>query len=277
MHLYVVPAPPSYTASNVGQGIYTAVMAVAILGFLLWWLLDDRERHRPHLPLILLGGLLSTLLEPAVDNMVLFGWPRNALWATLQANGHYYPAYVPMGYVWFDGGMIYLMYRLFERGLTARQIWGIAAAWICLDMPLNAVGHWFHFNGFFGPQPLEFWGYPLWWVGSDAVLMLLGGAVLWKLMPQLRGWAVLFLLLWPGINQGIAAGAVLWPISWALHADVPQYVRTLCGLATLGVAASLIWLVTKYAATPKVSADRPAERMEELAQAGVLASPAPHR
>jgi hypothetical protein len=230
--------------------VFTIVMALAVIGFIVWWLIDERERRRPYLPLILIGGLISSLLEPTLDNMVLFGWPHNVLWRSLEGNGHYFPAYLPMGYVWFDGGLVYLMFRLFERGLTSRQIWTIALGFVVIDIPVNAAGHWFHFNGFYGPQPMEIFGYPFWWFGADAVLIVLGGAMLYRLIPLLKGGSLIALVAFPGVNQAAAAAAVLWPVVWALHADVPQPVRWICGAASLAIAGGLIWIVTKFAATP---------------------------
>jgi hypothetical protein len=117
---------------------------------------------------MLLGGLLATLCEPMIDNVVLFGWPRTVWLPAFSGNGHDYPAYVPLGFMWFDGGLVYVFYRLFTRGVTARWIWTVSAVFIALDMPLNTVGNWFHFNGFYGPQP------------TSSVIRCTGSAATWR-------------------------------------------------------------------------------------------------
>lgn len=246
--------PPVYTASSTGQAIYTVAMLLGVIGFLAWWGADARERRRPYLPLMLLGGLLATLSEPMIDNVVLFGWPRTAWLPAFSGNGHDYPAYVPLGFIWFDGGLMYVFYRLFKRGVSARWIWTVSAAFIALDMPLNTVGNWFHFNGFYGPQPMDIFGYPLYWIGCDVALFMVGGAVLWWLIPRLQGRSVLAIVLVPGLVQGLVVGAAAWPIGWALRADVAQSVRWLAAVATLGLAAAMVWLVTLAVARPAEAA-----------------------
>jgi hypothetical protein len=244
------PIPPSLAAPTTAQVVYTVVMAAAVIGFVAWWWRDPAERRRPYLPLMLLGGLVATLTEPLLDNAVLFGWPHNVYLPVLQANGHQYPLYVPLGFVWFDGGLVYGFYRWFERGVTARQIWIVAAGFIALDLPLNTSPHWFHFAGFFGPQPMDILGYPLYWIGCDVALFMVGGALLWWLIPRLHGRSAAVIVLVPGLVQGLVVGAIAWPIAWALRADVAQSVRWLAGFATLGLAAVIVWLVTLAVARP---------------------------
>jgi hypothetical protein len=234
-------------------------MAACVVGFIVWWRRDQRERVRPYLPLMLLGGLLATFTEPMVDNTVLFGWPHNSFIPVLHANGHTYPIWLALGFIWFDGGLVYLFYRWFERGVTARQIWIVSGCFIALDLPLNTTPHWFHFASFYGPQPMDILGYPLYWVGCDVALFMVGGAVLKWLIPRLRGRSVLAIVLVPGLVQGLVVGAIAWPIAWALRADVSQFVRWVAGFATLGLAGVIVWLVTMVVARPAEPANAPAD------------------
>ena len=243
--------PPYFNAATTAQVIYAVAMALCVLAFVVWWRRDPSERTRPHLALMLIGGLLATLTEPMIDNTVLFGWPHNSFLPILHANGHTYPIWLALRFIWFDGGLVYLVYRRFDRGVTARQIWTFAAAFIALDMPLNTTPHWFHFASFYGPQPMDVLGYPVYWVGCDVALFVVGGAALLWLIPRLKGRSVAVLVLVPGIVQGLVVGAIAWPIAWALRADVAQWVRWVAGLATLGLAATIVWVVTQLVAVPE--------------------------
>jgi hypothetical protein len=249
---YVAPVPPTYDGSTGWQVTYTVAMSAAVVGFVVWWLRDPQERRRPYLPLMLVGGALACFFEPMIDNMVSFGWPHNAFVPIYHANGHAYPVYLVLGCIWFNGGFVYLFARLFQRNLlSTRRIWSIVAAFAIIDVPVNASGHWFHFNGFFGPQTMELWGYPVWWLTSDLVLMLLGGALLARILPYLSGPSVIALVLFPGINQGLAAGGVVWPASWALHTQMSTAGRWLCDLATIALGLGTVWFVTRFAASDR--------------------------
>jgi hypothetical protein len=243
--------PPIYSGSTTRQAIFTAVMFAILVGFIAWWFADRRERGRPYLPLLLFGGLIASLLEPTLDNLVLFAYPKNVFWPTIQGNGHYFPAYIPLGYSFYDGGLVYAFYRLLRRGLSARLIWTIAGAWVLVDIPLNAGGHWLHINGFYGPQVFDVLGYPLWWLGADVTLIMVGGAILYHLIPRLQGPRVLLLAVVPPVVQGSVV-AIVWPAAWALRADVPDVVRWLCGVVTIMLAAGAVWAVTRIAATDRV-------------------------
>jgi hypothetical protein len=68
------------------------------------------------------------------------------------------------------------------------------------------------------------------------------------------------LLAFPVFNQGIAAGTIVWPASYALHTGMPQAVRWLLGVVTIAMAVGTVWVVTKFAssdATPAASVASP--------------------
>jgi hypothetical protein len=107
-------------------------------------------------------------------------------------------------------------------------------------------------------------------------LFMVGGAVLWWLIPRLQGRSVLTLVLVPGLVQGLVVGAAAWPIAWALRADVAQSVRWLAAAATLGLAAAMVWLVTLAVARP-VETAAPAVTSEPARRPGMSAPAAQPR
>jgi hypothetical protein len=266
---------PIHTAPHAGYAVYTALMAAITLGLLVWWAVSDERRRGPALPLMLAGGALSVICEPVYDNLVLFWYPRHQqLWA-FHAFGRTVPICVVIGYAWFCGGLPYLAARLFERRIGARGIWALAGAVLVIDFVAIGLTSWLKIAGFYGGQPFEVAGYPLWWGAVDIVNVVLGGAVVYYLLGRLSGWRRFYLVLVPTWVVGAAAVAVAGPIAIALNSRWSMAGKELAALFSVGLGLGIVQLVSDFVGRRStVEAREPASEPEVAAgRARELVSP----
>jgi hypothetical protein len=234
---------PIHPASNSGLTVYTVLMAIVTVGMLCWWALSDERRRGPALPLLLAGGALSVICEPVYDNLVLFWYPPHQQLSAFHVFGRTVPICVVIGYAWFCGGLPYLAARLFGRGISARGLWMLAGAVLILDFVAIGLTSWIDIAGFYGGQPFDVAGYPLWWGAVDIFNVIVAGAVVQYLLPRLTGARRLYLVLVPTLVVGAAMGAVAGPVAIALNSNWSGLGKALGALATVGLGAAAVRLV----------------------------------
>ena len=245
--LRTVPDMPIREASNGPLLVYTVLMSLITLGFLLWWAVSAKRRRNPALPLLLVGGAVSGLMEPWLDNVVLVGYPINQWTPYFVAFERPVPIFVPIGYAWFCGGLLFVLYRLFQREFSARAIWRLYGAIVVVDFVAIGLSAWLGILVFFGNPPLNIAGYPLWWAGIDGLMVVLGGTLTYFLAETLRGLQRLWLVLIPSVTLGAASGIVGWPISTALNSAWPMWAKLLCALCSIGLSLASVHFVAKVA------------------------------
>jgi hypothetical protein len=223
--------------------IYTVLMAVLTGGVLVWWWRSAERRQGIALPLLLLGGAVSVVCEPVFDNLVLFWYPPHQQLEAFHAFGRSIPICVVIGYAWFCGGLPYLASRLFQRGMSTRGIWALAGVVFVIDFVAVGLTSWLKIAGFYGGQPFDVAGYPLWWGAVDTANVALGGALLYYLLPRLRGARRLYLLLIPTWVTGATAVAVAGPVEIALNSRWSMAGKTAAALATVALGLGIVDLV----------------------------------
>ncbi|MCW3015410.1 MAG: hypothetical protein JWO02_2502 [Solirubrobacterales bacterium] len=246
MNVAAVPPMPIRDAPEAALIVYTTLMIAVTAGFLVYWFVSPAERRAgPALPLILLGGVLSGLMESWLDNVVLVGYPPDQNLPVLEAFGRSVPMFVPIGYGWFCGGLLYLVARAYRRGITAAKVWQLYAAVAVVDFVAIGLSSWIGILEFYGGPPMKVLGYPLWWAGIDGLDVVLGGAIVFVLLPHLRGRSQAWLVLVPSIALGASAGIVGWPISTALSSDWSMGAKYACAVASIALSLACVHFVTK--------------------------------
>lgn len=253
-----IPQPPVHEASMGAEFAYTMVMVLVTGGMFAWWLLTgERSRNGVVLPLVLVGGAISALVEPILDNVVLFWYPPRVETEAFYAFGRSVPWYVVIGYAWYCGGLLYFVYRHFQGGVSSRRIWVIFGAIMLVDSLAISLIVQLGQAGFYGEQPFNVGGYPLWWAGIDGSLPVVGAALLFHLVPRLHGWRRVFLLVVPAVNVGLVAGATDWPVSLALNSAWPAVATWLAGASTFALCCGLVWAVTQVIPRTPTAPDAP--------------------
>ncbi len=248
---------PVHEAPDTAFVIYT-VITIAITGALIaWWAFSSERKRGPAFLLILLGGFISGFSEAWLDNVVLVWWPPDQDLGFFEAMGRTVPIFVPIGYSWFCGGLLYFTARYYERGVRPRQVWAILGIVVVVDFLGIGIPTWMGLLGFFGDPPMNILGYPLWWAAIDGTDVILGGAVLYFLMPHLKGWRQLYLVLVPPIMIGLSAGAVGWPVSTAINSGWSDPAKWAAACMTIGMGLAITHLVAQTVS--RVPAATPAE------------------
>jgi hypothetical protein len=232
---------PVRSSPDTALVVYTVLMIAITGGFLVYWLLTPAERRiGPALPVLLIGGALSGLMEAWLDNVVLVGYPPHQSLPALHAFGRSVPVFVPIGYAWFCGGLLYLVARSYGRGVTAHKVWTLYGAIVVVDFVAIGLSSWIGILQFFGHPPMDILGYPLWWAGIDGLDVVLGGAIVFVLLHRLRGRDQLWLLLVPSIALGAAAGLVGWPVSTALNSGWSMPAKYACAVASIALSLATV-------------------------------------
>jgi hypothetical protein len=215
-------------------------------GFLVWWLLTPRVRRvGVALPLLLVGGAISGLMEAWLDNVVLVAYPPHQNLPVLHAFGRSVPAFVPIGYAWFCGGLLYPVARVYQRGVDARTVWSLYGAIAVVDFVAIGLSSWLGILRFFGHPPMDVLGYPLWWAGIDGLDVVLGGAIVFALLDRLRGARQAWLLAVPPVALGAASGVVGWPISTALNSSWSMGAKYACAAASIALSLTCVTFLSR--------------------------------
>ncbi len=246
-----VPEMPIRDSPNNALILYTVLMAVVTSCFLLWWGRTPAERKiGPALPLIVAGGVISGLMEAWLDNVVLVGYPPHQALPAIEAFGRSVPIFVPIGYGWFCGGLLYVVARSFQRGITRRKVWTIYGIVALVDFVAIGLSSWIGILQFFGNPPMNILGYPLWWAGIDGLDVVLGGVLVFALLNHLRGMSQLWYLIVPSIALGASAGIVGWPVSTAINSQWSMSAKYLAAIASIGLSLACVHFIAR--ALPRV-------------------------
>jgi hypothetical protein len=199
----------------------------------------------PLLLYCLIGGALAAGMEPIVDVLGLVYLKENGALGTFTVLGRTMPLYICFVYPWYVGGLGYLAYKLFQLGVTMKNLFALWALDCVVDILLETPGILAHTYLYYGHQPLNPWGFPLWWGFVNPVMPMLAGALIYHLLPHLTTWwKQLAVIACIPMADGIANGATAFPMWWALNQDNVSYVWTyIACLTTLGLALFSVWII----------------------------------
>lgn len=253
--------PPGMRMDPFWQPFMTFIQVVPVVA-VVWLGLRRWLRHdKALLWVALAGGALASLIEPLTDHVAFVWFAPHGLWQMFATFGRPMPWFILPCYVWFVGGQVaYLMYRV-RRGVTPKQLWGLYAVFVgtnvVMEVPAIAVGIY----AYYGAQPFQVLGLPLWFQSISAAAPLFATAVFVHVWPRLRGAARIAAVAIPPVVWAMTNAGAGWPAWSALNSTDNMAVTWLCGLATiclsLGIAAVSISMITSAPARPG-----PAERSE---------------
>ena len=190
--------PPELIDRAVPEGTHTVLVVInaLVLGGCLMWGLRQWWRTRTPLFLVLLGAgfIAAIVVEPYLDAHGHIWFYKAATVVTV--TGRPVLLWWFLTYSFFIAGTTWVFYRIFRDGGTRRQYWR-AFGWFCainaaIEVPFAAIIHSVY--NYYGPQPLNLGGWPLWWMFVNCGGAL-GAAVLWGLRAHFRGLRVLLALV----------------------------------------------------------------------------------
>ena len=255
--LAAVPQPPTHMVMPGTQQAVFTVFIFAPLGVAIALGIRNLIRGEgPLLLLCLLGGAVAAVFEPIVDVLGLVFFPRQGSWIAFETLGRPMPFLIAFVYPWYVGGQGYLAYRLFQRGIDPRGVLRLWAIFFAVNIVLETPGLWFGVYTYYGRQPFDFWGFPLWWGFVNPVMPLIAGALILRVRPHLAGWSLLGIIPLIPIADGLANGGVAWPMWATLNTDLPSVATYAAAIVTLGLALYAVWIISLVVA-------RPAEQVEQ--------------
>lgn len=193
----------------------------------------------------LIGGAIAVIWEPIVDVLGQCWLPsRGQHWEAFTLLGRHIPLMMPFVYSWFVGGQGYLFYRIFQRGIDRRQLfqlWGIV---FLVNVALESPGVIAHVYTYYGKQPMDIWGWPLWWGFVNPLMPIIAGAMIYKLRPYLTGiWTAVAVIAIIPMADGIANAAAGWPVIVSLNTSVGYVGTWIASFITLGLSLFVVWIV----------------------------------
>jgi hypothetical protein len=203
------------------------------------------KKQGPVLLYCLLGGALAAGFEPVVDVLGLVYMKEHGALGAFTILGRQMPLYICFVYPWYVGGLGYLAHKLFKRGVTMRDLFVLWAVDFAVDVVLETPGILAGTYLYYGHQPFNFWGFPLWWGFVNPVMPMVAGALIFHIRPHLNTpWKLLAVIPCIPMADGIANGGTAWPMWAALNqADLPWVWTYLASFASLGLALFSVWII----------------------------------
>lgn len=238
------PVPPigMKVLSPLAEWGFLWANVVICVGLLVWAVRAAREQRSAIPYMCIIGGALTLFLEPTIDSHLQVWWGLHEQPSIISGFGRDLPLLVLPVVTWYFGAGVLLRWHWLMRHGAIRRMWMIyaieVAAALCLEPPAIALDIWHYY----GEQGLRFFGYPIWWPFVGGACNVLGGSLLYKMTPHLRGWRVIIAA--PLIPMAVAAvywGAG-WPMFYILNVEPGFWTVLPVSFISIGLAFVIVWL-----------------------------------
>lgn len=246
-----IPEHPTTEMPLTPEIIFTIFLGIPVAIGLFFAIRHLLTGKGPLLLVCLIGGGIACLFEPIVDTLGLCYIREGAALTTFSSMGRDFPLFINFVYIWYVGGLAYLAYRIFSNGVTVKGLFQLYAMDVCINIFLESPGVLMGAYEYYGPQPMNFWGLPLWWVFVNPIMPLTAGALIYRLKPYLTGWRIAMIIPFIPMADGIGNGAAAWPVWTALNLDAALWVSYLAFLVTVGLALICVWVLSFVVARPE--------------------------
>jgi hypothetical protein len=258
-----IPAHPTTPMPFWPEMIFTVFLGIPVVVMVFFAVKHLLTGKGPLLMYCLIGGGIACLFEPIVDLLGMAYMRQEATLTTFSSMGRDFPLFINFVYIWYVGGLAYLAYRIFSNGVTRKAVFQLYVIDVFINIWLESPGVLMGAYEYYGPQPLNFWGLPLWWVCVNPLMPLTAGALIYRMRPYLPGWRLAMVIAFIPMADGIGNGAAAWPMWTALNLNSSLLVSHLAWLVTLGLALIYVWVLAFVVA-------RPEEEVFIKSKAGIL-------
>jgi len=246
-----IPVHPTTPMPFIPEMIFTVFLGIPVAFGVFFAIKHLVTGRGPLLAYCLLGGAVACLFEPIVDTLGLCYIRQEATLTTFSSMGRDFPLFINFVYIWYVGGLAYLAYRIYSTGVTRKGLFQLYLIDVFINIWLESPGVLMGAYEYYGPQPLNFWGLPLWWVCVNPIMPMTAGALIYKLKPHLPGWRLALVVAFIPMSDGIANAATAWPMWTALNLDAPLWATHLAWLVTVGLALVCVWILSLIVARPE--------------------------
>lgn len=251
-----MPLPPKDLTMPAGAETLFLIMAGVLLAVAVAVGIRRLISHRdPLLLYLLLGGAITSLFEPIVDILGLMYIPEKGADTVFTFFNRGQPLFVVIAYAGYIGGLAYVAYRYLQRGATPMRVLGLWGVFAVANIGFETPAVLLHVYTYYGNQPLDPWGFPLWWAFVNPLTSIIAGALVVRLHPPLKQrnalWAATLLV---PMACGISNGATAAPMWLTLNGtDLPGYATWIASGITLGLALFVAWIIGTLLAQPAPS------------------------
>jgi len=245
-----IPAHPTTPMPFVPEVIFTVFLGIPVVVMVFFAVKNLVTGRGPLLTYCLIGGGIACLFEPIVDVLGLAYIRQHATLTTFSSMGRDFPLFINFVYIWYVGGLAYLAYRIFSTGVTRKAVFQLYVIDVFINIWLESPGVLMGAYEYYGPQPLNFWGLPLWWVCVNPLMPLTAGALIYRMSPYLPGWRLALVIAFIPMADGIGNGAAAWPVWTALNRNSSLLVTHLAWVVTLGLALTFVWVLSYVVGRP---------------------------
>ncbi len=269
-----IPVHPTTPMPFIPEMIFTVFLGIPVAFGVFFAIKHLVTGRGPLLAFCLLGGAVACLFEPIVDTLGLCYIRQEATLTTFSSMGRDFPLFINFVYIWYVGGLAYLAYRIYSTGVTRKGLFQLYLIDVFINIWLESPGVLMGAYEYYGPQPLNFWGLPLWWVCVNPIMPMTAGALIYKLKPHLPGWRLALVVAFIPMSDGIANAATAWPMWTALNLGAPLWATHLAWLVTVGLALVCVWILSLVVARPED--DVPIKSKAALLRAAIFGVEQPH-
>jgi len=244
--IWAMPQPPvGITMPKAAELVFTIGGAVPLAIVVVLAVRQLRSGGGPLLLCCLIGGLAASLFEPFVDVLGLVYLTEHGSIHTFTLLGRTMPVFVPVIYPWYIGGFAYLTCRALQRGITRARFVGLWFVFVLINFALEAPGLLTDVYTYYGRQPFNLWGHPLWWGAANAFTAIAGGSAVFgltRLFPR-GGWALLGAVPLIFVAEGLSNAGTGWPMYATLNDDRGYGWTYPAALLTVGLIVYCVWLI----------------------------------
>lgn len=214
-----------------------------------------RERQEWYMLLLLVGGALASLLEPAIDVLGMMYIHEEGATQAFNFLERGMPIFVPVAYAGYIGGCAYVAYRYLRNGISFQRVASQWALFVVFNIAFETPAVLLDVYTYYGPQPLSPWGFPFWYAFINPVSSLVAGAILVHLEQRVdrRTTYVLTPLVLPFAHGSAYACAALPMWATLNDADLAHGWRYVGSLLTLSLVMTLLFLVSTLLRTELAS------------------------
>jgi hypothetical protein len=225
--------PPADMLAPEGAGIVFAILCLVTFALFALVSIHRSLRTRNAIPLALMAGGLATMsVEPMLEYLGLLWMPNNLSYVIWRAFDRNMSAWMLLGYGFYFGGLSSIVYIGLMAGRRKGYLWCVYIIGWVLDAFFETTGDMFGLYKYYGPQPFNLWGVPLWWEFINAASPIIVGVLCFLLKDSLKAWKVIFVVvLGPCAFSGLH-GFTSWPVFTALHSDVGSGIINFAALVT---------------------------------------------
>ncbi|KAJ2893458.1 uncharacterized protein MKZ38_008666 [Zalerion maritima] len=194
-----------------------------------------------------IGGCLASSFEPIVDVMGFCYFPREGNWVAFEWLGRPIPLLVPCTYGWFVGGMGYWCVSILQDPRTTRMgVWKLWGKAFVINLVLEYPPLYFGIYTYYGYQPLQVGGFPLWFPATNAITPIVAGTVVNLLhrLGELNGWKMVVIVPITASAYGLANAAMGFPVWIALSTDLGYEVTYPAVVCTAVLLVTGVWILS---------------------------------